>query len=207
MAGMRRRTVVVWLVLAALVTGITAIELAQRSRSVEGDTEHIAGTPDSRMLMPAPMEELAAIELAVGGTLHRFERDAAGVWFYHGVHAQSQAAHGHQADPATAQLIEKAFGGLGRARKERQFKLDLQAGSYGLNTPQMIILVYAKNNPQPLAQYAVGDIAPDGFSRYVLPVGGAMVVTVANYQIDNLRSLIDAVAGKSAQSPANNLRP
>ena len=71
----------------------------------------------------------------------------------------------------------------------------------------MIILVYAKNNPQPLAQYAVGDIAPDGFSRYVLPVGSAMVVTVANYQIDNLRSLIAAVAGKPAQPPANKIPP
>lgn len=204
---MRRRTVVVWLVLAALAAGITAIELARRSRSVEGDTEHIAGTPDSRMLMPAPMDELGAIEIAMGGTLHRFERDATGAWFYHGTHTQLQAAHGHQADPAAAKLIDHALSGLGRARMERQFKLDLQAGSYGLNTPQMIILVYAKNNPQPLAQFAVGDIAPDGFSRYVLPVGSAMVVTVANYQIDNLRSLIDTVAGKAAQQPANKPRP
>jgi hypothetical protein len=60
----------------------------------------------------------------------------------------------------------------------------------------MIILIYGKGSLQPLAQYAVGDVAPDGLSRYVLPVGSSYVVTIANYQIDNLLNLIRAVAEK-----------
>jgi hypothetical protein len=56
----------------------------------------------------------------------------------------------------------------------------------------------ARANPQPLAQYAVGDVAPDGLSRYVLQVGSASVVTIADYQITNLLDLIQAVGGGSA---------
>jgi hypothetical protein len=52
---------------------------------------------------------------------------------------------------------------------------------------------------QPLARYAVGIVAPDGVSRYVLPVGSTYVVTIANYQIDNLLNLIQAVGEKPGQ--------
>ena len=62
----------------------------------------------------------------------------------------------------------------------------------------MVILVYRRNELQPFAQYAVGDIAPDTYSRYVMVVGATNVVSIANYQIDNLVGLI-----KSASNPAN----
>jgi hypothetical protein len=42
----------------------------------------------------------------------------------------------------------------------------------------MVILVYRAREAQPLAQYAVGDVAPDAISRYVDAVGGAGVVTI-----------------------------
>ncbi len=196
---MSRRTIVVWLVLAALVAGIAAIQIAERSRAPEGQIEQIHGAPDSRMLMPAPVEELAAIELGHAGMLHRFERDLSGVWFYHGIHAGPQQIHEHQTDLVQAETIAKAFAALGRTRMERQFKLDTQSGNYGLSSPQMIILVYGKGNPLPMAQFAVGDVAPDGLSRYVLPVGGNYVVTIANYQIDNLLNLIQAVGEEPGQ--------
>jgi len=194
----RRRVLVVWVVLAVLVAGIATLEYRNRSRIPEGASEKIHGAEGTRMLLPAPVEELGAIELARGGTLHRFERDASGAWFYHGMHAGAQANHAHQTDPLQAQIIEKAFAGLGRARMERQFKLDVQATSYGLSMPQMIILVYGKTNPLPLAQFAVGDVAPDQYSRYVLPVGSAYVVTIADYQITNLLDLIQAVGAGNA---------
>ena len=191
----RRRVLVVWVVLAALIAGIASLEYRNRSRIPEGAAEKIHGAEGSRMLLPAPVEELGAIELVREGTLHRFERDASGAWFYHGLHASAQPAHAHQTDPAQAHIIEKAFAALGRTRMERQFKLDVQATSYGLSSPKMIILVYGKANPMPLAQFAVGDVAPDQYSRYVLPVGGANVVTIADYQITNLLDLIRAVGG------------
>ena len=196
--GIRRRVLVVWLVLAVLAGGIAFLEYRNGSKIPEGAAEKIYGAEGSRMLLPAAVAELGAIEIGHAGTLHRFERDGTGAWFYHGIHASAQAAHAHQTDPAQAQTIDKAFAALGRTRMERQLKLDVQSGAYGLTSPQMIILVYGKGNPQPLAQYAVGDVAPDGLSRYVLPVGGAFVVTIADYQITNLLDLIQAVGGSNA---------
>lgn len=206
-AGVRRRVLVVWLVLAALIAGIAVIEYRARSRIPEHAAESIPGAEGSRMLMPAPVADLGAIEVGHAGTLHRFERDATGAWFYHGVHAGAQAAHAHQTDAVQAQIIEKAFAGLGRARMERQLKLDVQANAYGLNSPQMIIIVYGKGMPLPMAQYAVGDVAPDGLSRYVLPVGANFVVTIANYQIENLLGLIDKVTAKPPQQPGAAKKP
>jgi len=90
---------------------------------------------------------------------------------------------------------------------ERQLKLDVQANAYGLTSPQMIIIVYAKDNPLPMAQFAVGDVAPDGLSRYVLPVGGNFVVTIANYQIENLLGLIDKLKAQASPQPGPGKNP
>ena len=137
------------------------------------------------------------MELAVGGVLHRFDRDAAGAWLYHGVHQGAQADHAHRVDAAQAEMIAKAFAALARTRMERFFDLDMKAQSYGLTAPRMVILVYGKDHFRPLAQFAVGDVAPDELSRYVLKVGGNTVVTIADYQIGNLLSLIDSLSNKS----------
>ena len=195
--GVLHRVLVVWLVLASLVAGIALLEYRNRARLPEEVAEKIHGAEGSRMLMPVVMERIAAVELVQGGTMHRFERDATGAWFYHGVHAGTQATHAHQTDPQQAERIEKAFAALGRTRMERFFKLDVQ-NAYGITSPEMVILVYGKGNSQPLAQYAVGDLAPDGLSRYVLRVGSASVVTIADYQITNLLDLIRAVGGSIA---------
>ena len=205
MSGARKRLLIVWLVLGVLVVGIVTTEYRNRTRLPASVAEHVPGAEGSRLLIPAPIPDLSAVELVLAGTLHRFERDAGGAWYYHGIHANAQAAHEHQTDAQRAQTIEKAFAALGRARMERQFKLDVQSGTYGLTAPQMIIVVYQKTNPLPLAQFAVGDVAPDGQSRYVLPVGSAYVVTIADYQIGNLLSLIDNMTDKPAsRSPAAN---
>jgi hypothetical protein len=188
----RRKLIAVWLVLAALVVAIVLIERHDRAVSKTPDTGR-----DERLLLPVAIEELGAIEVAHNGTLHRFERDAAGAWFYHGVHGGSEQQHAHNADPATAARIEKALAGLGRARMERQFPLNLQADEFGVTRPEMFIMVYRPKEIQPLSRYAVGVVAPDKVSRYVLPVGSSWVVTIADFQIDNLLSLIQAVAGSS----------
>ncbi len=198
--GVRRRVLIVWLVLALLMAGIAVNEYRNRSRIPEKVAETIPGVEGSRVLIPVPITDLAVIELVQAGTQRRFERDAGGTWYYHGMHSGSQQVHEHKTDPARAQVIEKAFAALGRARMERQFKLDVQSANYGLASPQMIIVVYLKGNPLPLAQFAVGDVAPDGQSRYVLPVGGAYVVTIADYQIGNLLSLIDAMASADTKA-------
>ena len=69
-----------------------------------------------------------------------------------------------------------------------------QVRAYGVTVPSILVLVYASGSLQPWVQYAIGDVAPDGYSRYVLPVGSRMVATIANYQVSNLLDLIAAVA-------------
>lgn len=189
----RRKLIAVWLLLAALVVAIVLIERHDRAASKTPDTGR-----DERLLLPVAIEELGAIEVAHNGTLHRFERDANGAWFYHGIHTGTEQQHGHNTDPATAAHIEKALAGLGRARMERQFPLNIQADEFGVTRPEMFIMIYRPKELQPLARYSVGTVAPDKVSRYILPAGSTWVVTIADFQIDNLLSLIQSVAGKPA---------
>lgn len=213
----RRRVIVVWGLLAALIVAIVVVQANNWSgpRPVVDDGHgHVSA--GVRWLLPAPIEQLGAIEIAHAGAIHRFERDASGTWFYHGAHTGQEGTHEHQSDPATAQRIQQILTGFGRTRIERTFPLDFAAvgvdqaqrellpdpavRDYGVTVPSTIVLVYAPGGAQPLAQYAVGDLAPDGLSRYVLPVGSTTVLTVANYQITNLVDLINALA--SAPPPA-----
>jgi len=198
----RRKLAAVWLLLAALVIAIALIERHDRAGSSVAQSGR-----DQRLLLPVGTEELGAIEIAHNGTVHRFERDATGAWFYHGIHTATQASHAHNSDPASAARIETALGGLGRARMERQFPLNLQADEFGVTRPEMFIMVYRPKELQPLARYAVGSVAPDKVSRYVLPVGSTWVVTIADFQIDNLLSLIQSFAAQPSSGLKINKLP
>ncbi len=207
--GIRPRLVAVWLVLLVLVGAIVAIELADRVRPQPGAYSQDQGRSRARMLLPAPVDQLGAIEVGHAGTLHRFERDAAGAWFYHvhGAGAGSEESHNHQADPSVAKRIESAVTAFGRTQIERQLAPSPNETEYGVTAPEMVILVYRSTDPRPLAQYAVGDIAPDRLSRYVRAIGHPAVVTIPNYQIDNLLALIGAVGGQSDQGRPTRSSP
>ena len=184
-----RRLAIVWLVLAVLAAAIILIERGDLAAMKAGENAR-----DDRMFLPVSILEIGAVEVLNKGTLHRFERDTAGLWFYHGVHAESQRQHEHNVDPAAAARIDKALTGFGRTRKERDFPLNVQADEFGVTRPEIFIIVYMPGAPQPLARYAVGVIAPDSVSRYVLPVGQSRVVTIPTYHIDNLLNLIASFA-------------
>jgi hypothetical protein len=171
--------------------------LEYRERSTSGS----AGD-DPRALLAAPLDQLGAIEIADRGRLHRFERAASGAWFYHGMHAAGAAEHTHDADPELAERIERAFTVLARTRVEREFPLERDGEAYGISTPDVVILVYRRGDAQPLAQYAVGHVAPDTASRYVLRVGRPVVVTVPGYQIDNLLALVQAAGERTGAGTA-----
>ena len=188
----RRRVVLVWLVLVALLATIATLEYAERRRTAR------AAGGDARRLLAAPVSELGAVEIAEAGRLHRFERDTAGRWFYHGVHGGSEGEHAHAADPAVAERVKRTLAALGRARMERGLPLQGDGATYGLTAPDLVVLVYRPGQRQPLAQYAVGHEAPDRLSRYVLRVGASAVVTIPNYHIDNLRALLRAVGDAQA---------
>ena len=116
------------------------------------------------------------------------------------MHAGSEAIHTHTPDPALAQLIERAVAAFARTRTERQFALERDAAAYGVATPDIIVLLYRPRQAQPLAQYAVGGLAPDTVSRYVMVVGRPLVVTIPGYQIDNLLALVRAAGAASAST-------
>src|SRR5205807_2013771 len=115
-ARVRPAVVAVWAVLAGLVLVIVALELRDAGRAPAG------AAADLRLLVPVPVDELGAIEIAEAGRLHRFERDA------------------------------------------------------------------------------VGSLAPDTVSRYVMVVGRPLVVTIPGYQIDNLLALVQAAGATSAST-------
>ena len=191
MARRRRGLVAVWAVLAVLVVAITALEVSDRRAPTGADV-------DSRRLLPLPVEDLGAVEIADRGRVHRFERDASGAWFYHGAHAAAEGAHTHVPDPALAARIDQALAAFARTRVERQFPLDRGGAAYGLSAPETVVLLYRRQQPQPLAQFAVGTMAPDTASRYVMRVGTPVVMTIANYQVENLQLLVRAAADTSA---------
>ena len=188
-AGVRPRVVVIWLLLLALVGAILFIQYKDRTTSSNDDAP-----VNPRMLLPMAIDELGALEIFYAGTLHRFERDAAGVWFYHahGAAKPNDPSHVHQTDAAQGNTIATAFAGLSRTHMEREFSRENEA-EYGLTAPEMFVLLYAKNTAQLLDKFTVGALAPDGLSRYVLSNNYPKVVTIANYQIENLQSLLKAV--------------
>lgn len=201
------RLLAVWLLLAVLVIIIVIVERPALVGSRSRRSSHAPGSSAARLLLPIPVHQLGAIELVYAGTLHRFQRNATGAWFYHGVHAGSEGIHTHDADAALAQRIADTFAAFGRTQIERRFSLETQATDYGITAPELLILAYLPNDAQPIAQYVIGDIAPDTLSRYVHVIGSAAVVTIANYQIDNLLTLIEGVASKSGRDAATRSSP
>ena len=185
----RRGLLAVWAVLGVLVAVIATLEIRDRRATAGAST-------DTRLLLPVPVGDLGAVEIADRGRLHRFERDASGAWFYHGVHAAAAAAHTHATDAALSARIETALAAFGRARIERRLAVDRDTAAYGLAAPELVVLVYRRGQPQPLAQYAFGTLAPDTVSRYAQQVGSLDVVTIASYQVENLKSLVAAAGGE-----------
>jgi hypothetical protein len=193
----------IWLILSGLVLAIGFLKYSDWTQSRNEANRQSA--VDERSLLPVSIERLSVIEIAHAGALHRFERDEAGAWFYHahGVNTGVQAPHGHVADTVLADKIAYAFSGLGRARIERV--LDAKDNrQYGVARPDTLLLVYGDYGVKPLAQYAIGDVAPDTLSRYVLIVDESKVVAIADYQIENLMNLIQTVSGPPAETSDNN---
>jgi hypothetical protein len=186
----RRAILAMWLALAGLAAAIAVVESIDR-RGATGE-----GPADPRRLLPVAADQLGAIEIADRGRLHRFERDAGGTWLYHGVHASDTAEHTHAPDPALSERIERAVAAFARTRIERELAAGGDAATYGVTAPDVVILVYRPAQRQPLAQYAVGAVAPDTVSRYVAIVGRPSVITIPGYQIDNLLALVQAAASR-----------
>jgi hypothetical protein len=205
----RPRQLIVWLLLVSLVASIAVVEgtgLFESGPERDGHG-HVVG--EARMLLPVPFYDLGAVELAMAGAVHRFQRDDLGIWFYH-AHAGdagSEGAHSHQTDPEAAERIEAALATFGRTRIERELPPGERVGEYGVSAPVMVITIYPRFEPSPIARYAVGDVAPDTVSRYVKAIGSSGVVTVPNYQIENLQALIEVASSNPGYGWSNRTSP
>ena len=69
------RLIAVWLLLTALTAAIVLIEMRDQAAGRED------APLDEPWLLPVEITRVDAIEVMNKGTLHRFERDAAGAWF------------------------------------------------------------------------------------------------------------------------------
>lgn len=197
---MKPKLLAIWALFVALAGAVAWLELGGGAHSDNDGHGH--GKLQQGMFLPVPLEDLGAVEMVHGGALHRFERDAAGFWYYHGVHqAAADPSHGHITDPEGAKRIEAAFTALGRAKLEREFPVSDGGAQYGLAAPSMVLLFLRRGESQPVAQYAVGDVAADTVSRYVMLVGGNRAGTIPDYQIANLRKLMDSFVQAPAPLP------
>ncbi len=190
---MKRGTqLVIWTAVAALAG---AIYVGEKRRSAEINAP--VARVDNRLL-PVAIEEISIVEVMIKGAMHRFERDDQGLWYYHGMHDAAQAGHAHKTDPKVAATIDKAMIAFGRMQRERSLPLKAEQDEFGVTRPDIFIMVYRPKAAEPLARYAVGLVATDTFSRYLLPVGSADVVTVPDFHIKNLLALIEAMKAMGA---------
>jgi len=185
----RKQLLLVWGLVAVLAV-VISIEETRRAQQVEVST-----TRSEKFLLPLPLEQIGAIEILRKGQLHRFERDETGAWLYHGQQDEANAAaHTHRADPLVASTIAQAITMFSRTQKEQPIPLKPGQDEYGVSRPDILVMVYALKATDPITRLAVGTVSPDGYSRYVLPVGANEAVTIAEYQITNLVAMINAVA-------------
>lgn len=184
-----KRLLLIWAVFAALAA-IIYVNERERSSTVEVSSRH-----DPKWLLPIPYAELGALEIMHRNGLHRFERGSDGQWFYHGVHGADTGDHDHRADPALAASIGEAMAMFSRAQREQSMPLQDGGEEYGVVRPELLILAYRPQGAEPVLRLAVGSVTPDGYARYVLQVGANEAVTIPNYHVTNLLTLIDA-AGK-----------
>jgi Domain of unknown function (DUF4340) len=159
-----------------------------------------AGSGDEKrppaLLLPASIDQIWAIEIVFQGKLHRLERDSAGNWLVHtGQHTHSANNDAHIADPDKARIIAAALAALDQTQIEAvvaRHPGDADLERYGLSRPEVIVLMYARDNSSPLIRLAIGNVSGDGFSRYAR-LSGRDIITVAAYAADNLVQLLKAV--------------
>jgi hypothetical protein len=152
------------------------------------------------LLLPASIDRIWAIEIVIQGKLYRLERDSAGNWLLHtGQHTHAGTSDVHTADADKARIIATALAALDQTQIETvvaKHPAEAEVEQYGLNRPEVIALMYARDGSSPLVRLAIGNVSGDGFSRYARLAGGD-VVTIAAYTATNMAQLLKAVGAAS----------
>ena len=185
--GKSMRRSLAWLALLLAALGWIAWQLQHpAARTVDADEQ--PGAP----LISAPLADWAAVELLHRGDRQRFERDSAGQWLQHTDLAGEASNHAHRSSPAADQRIGSVLAVLARARIERTLPDDpTHLAGWGLANPALIVLIHGADG-RVLQTLELGDVAPDGLSRYVQVPQTRQVVTVPNYHATGLLTLLAA---------------
>jgi len=187
----RRVRLGLWLALLLGAVGAIAVNLNRTTVPAADPDGNTVEAP--RFLVPVPVDRLAAVELIRRGQIYRFERDGAGNWFLHGhEHAAGQARHGHEADPSETTRIAQGLEMFGRTRVERVVgRADIDDRRFGTATPAVIVNLFERDAVLPIRRLLAGDLAPDGFARYLKITEEAEIVTIPDYQIQTLLGLLE----------------
>ena len=169
----------VWLLLGVLAVGDRGARVHRPSARRSGE----AARADPRLLLPVPLGRARARSRSRtpgGSTASSATRR--GAWFYHGVHTASPRAPTRTTpDPALrgAHRARRRRASVGRASSGTSRSGATDGAAYGVTAPRdRHPASTGPGQSQPLVQYAVGHVAPDTVSRYVMAVGQPVVVTI-----------------------------
>ena len=153
------------------------------------------------LLLPVSIAQVWATEILNRGTLYRFERDPAGLWFHHvGQHVHLPGGFVHQADPTLAPLIEAELVALDRLTVGRVIARPADAAALagaGLEHPATILLLYSRDNAGPVARIELGNAAAEGGDRYARIQRGDAVVIISDEARQHVTTLLQLAATPS----------
>ena len=183
-----------WLAALAAAVALVAWQL-QHPPAPKLDADEQLGA----LLVALPYADWAAVEGLHRGERLRFERDPAGAWFRHDPAAGEASGHLHRSDPAEAARIQAVLQTFSRARIERTLSADAgHLAGYGLDNPALILLIHGHDG-RVRQTLEFGDVAPDQLSRYLHLPQSHQALTVANFHVLGLLSLM-------AQAPSDARR-
>jgi hypothetical protein len=148
----------------------------------------------ANLLLPVSIAQVWAIEILSHGTLYRFERDPAGFWFHHvGQHVHAPGGLVHYADPGLATLIEAELSVLDRlpvARIVARHPDAAALGTFGLDHPTSILLLYSRDSTGPVARIELGNTVADAADRYARIQQSDSLVIVSDDASRHLAALL-----------------
>lgn len=212
-----------WLVWLGVAGVITLIVLAERGVFTPPNVHvaHAHNPVGNVALVPMSVHQITFIEVSRADQSFMFKRKIPGNSYAympeanglkprhaHGKHEHGPASHSQQHQPShhhhqaldqkeRAIAIDNRLGALVRARAKRRFAGDWQRKEYGLKGSDLSVAFYRSRRGAPAARLTFGALAPDTLSRYVRLDGTDDVMTVAQYQLDNIEALLGLVVESS----------
>ncbi len=84
------------------------------------------------------------------------------------------------------------LGTLSRAKEERQYGKEADGAKYGFAQP-VVLRLEGMDAAHAIAEIKIGDLAPDGLSRYVLISGKDTIISIPNYHVKDLLRLYSSL--------------